>query len=116
MTETTRISFPWPPAALTPHAKGSPWPKINATKAYRYQAKILATIAKVPACPTARLVFTYHPPRRGSDCQNVHGRLKALIDGIADAMGVDDKAFRCAFPETFADPVKGGAVVVEVQT
>jgi crossover junction endodeoxyribonuclease RusA len=111
----TRISFPWPPAALTPHAKGSPWPKINATKKYRYEAKVLATLANVPSSPTARLVFTYHPPRRGSDVQNVHGRLKALIDGIADAMGVDDKNFRCAFPEVFAEPVKGGAVIVEVQ-
>ena len=27
-----------------------------------------------------------------------------------------DLSFRCAFPETFAEPVKGGAVVVEVQT
>lgn len=111
----TRISFPWPPAALTPHAKGSPWPKINATKKYRYDAKVLAQLAGVPKLPGARLVFTYHPPRRAGDPHNVHGRVKALIDGIADAMGCDDKGFRCAFPEAFSDPVKGGAVIVEVQ-
>ncbi len=116
VTETTRISFPWPPAALTPHAKGSPWPKINATKKYRFDAKVLATMARVPAAPGARLVFTFHPPRRAGDPHNMPGRVKALIDGIADAMGCDDKAFRCAFPETFAEPVKGGAVIVEVQS
>lgn len=115
MTEPIRISFPWPPAALTPHAKGSPWPKIRATRKYRYEAKILAQIAKVPTAPDARLVFTFHPPRRAGDPHNIPGRCKALIDGIADAMGCDDRRFRCAWPETFADPVKGGAVIVEVQ-
>jgi crossover junction endodeoxyribonuclease RusA len=111
-----RISFPWPPQALSPHAKGSPWPRINATKTYRYQAKVLALSAKVPKSPTARLVFTFHPPRRAGDPHNLPGRVKALIDGIADAMGCDDKAFRCAFAETFAEPVKGGAVIVEIET
>lgn len=110
-----RISFPWPPSALTPHSKGSAWPRIRATKQYRYQSKILATMAQVPRAPTARLVFTFHPPRMAGDPHNLPGRVKALIDGIADAMGCDDKAFRCAWPETFADPVKGGAVIVEVQ-
>jgi hypothetical protein len=112
---TSRISFPWPPSALTAHAKGSQWPRIKATKEYRYQAKVLALMAKVPRLPNARLVFTFHPPRRAGDPHNMPGRVKALIDGIADAMGCDDKAFRCAFPETFAEPVKGGAVIVEVQ-
>jgi crossover junction endodeoxyribonuclease RusA len=110
-----RISFPWPPAALTAHAKGSVWPKIKATKAYRYQAMVLSRMAKVPNAPAARLVFTWHPPRMAGDPHNLPGRVKALIDGIADAMGCDDKGFRCAFPEAFAAPVKGGAVIVEVE-
>lgn len=112
----TRISFPWPPSALTPHAKGSAWPKIRATKQYRYEAKVLALLAKVPACPTARLVFTWHPPRMAGDPHNMPGRVKALIDGIADAMGCDDRGFRCAFPEAFSEPVNGGAVIVEIET
>ena len=112
-----RVSLPWPPAALNDNAsrRGNIWPKIKATKRYRYEAKVLGLMAKLPCCPTARLVFTYHPPRRGGDVQNVHGRLKAAIDGLAEAMGCDDKLFRCAFPEVFADPVKGGAVIVDVE-
>ncbi|MGA0540710.1 hypothetical protein [Neotabrizicola sp. VNH66] len=111
----TTITFPWPPAALTPHAKGGRWGKVRATKRYRNDAFLLARAARIPRCPTARLVFTFHPPRRAGDPHNVPGRCKALIDGIADAMGCDDKHFRCAWPETFADPVRGGAVVVQVE-
>jgi crossover junction endodeoxyribonuclease RusA len=112
----TVITLPWPPKGLQPHAKGHWWAKARATKAYREQAFWLAKAAGVTADPNARLVFAYHPPNRARrDCQNMPGMLKAAVDGIAQAMGCDDHGFRCAFPEVFADPVKGGAVVVEVQ-
>lgn len=113
----TRIVLPWPPAALQPHAKGSRWPKIRATKTYRQQAFWLAKEAGVAADPTAILTVIYHPPDRARrDCQNMHGRIKAAIDGIADAMGCDDHGFRVRFPEAFAAVVKRGAVIVEVTT
>jgi crossover junction endodeoxyribonuclease RusA len=111
----TRIVLPWPPAALQPHAKGSVWPKIKATKAYRQAAFWIAREAGVRPDPTAVLTVTYHPPDRARrDCQNMHGRTKALIDGIADAMGCDDNGFRVRFPDSFGAVVKGGAIIVEV--
>lgn len=109
------IILPWPPAALQPHAKGSKWPKIKATKAYRVAAYWLAREAQVRRDPFAILTVTYRPPDlRRRDVQNQHGRIKAAIDGIADAMGCDDNGFRVRFPDSFGDPIKGGAIIVDV--
>lgn len=113
---TTIIRLPWPPAALHPHAKGTWWAKARATRQYRRWAHAAALEARVPCWPTAILRFTYiRPDRRPRDCQNMHGRVKAAIDGIALAMGCDDRLFRCHFPAEFApETVRGGLVVVEV--
>lgn len=114
----TRITLPWPPKGLHAHAKGHWRSKAAATKSYRAIAFWLAKEAKVAADPNARLVFTFHPPNlRRRDLPNLFGPpTKAAIDGIAEAMGCDDNRFRCAFPEEFAAPVKGGAVIIEVET
>ncbi len=110
-----RLTLPWPPKGLQPHAKGSWRPKAEATKAYRADAFWLAKAARIPRMPNAVLTITCHPPdRRGRDCQNMPSQLKAAIDGIADAMGCDDNGFRVRFPEAFSEPVKHGAVIVEM--
>ncbi len=55
-----------------------------------------------------------HPKTANAvDAQNVIAGLKAHFDGIADALGVDDKCF-AAPTLTFAEPCKGGAIIVEV--
>ena len=47
-----------------------------------------------------RLTFEFHPPPRSRpDCQNLPATQKAAIDGIADALGMDDRLFLCRFPE-----------------
>lgn len=111
----TTVVLPWPPVDLTPHAKGGWRKKAKATKQYRADAHWLAKAAKVRPDPRAILVFAYHPPDRARrDVQNMPGRLKAAIDGIADAMQCDDHGFRPRFPDHFADPVKGGAIIVTI--
>lgn len=110
------IILPWPSTDLTPHAKGGWRKKAKATKAAREAAFWLAKEAKVRTNPKAVLRVTYHPPDRAKrDCANMHGRMKAAIDGIADAMGCDDNGFQVHFPATFANVVKGGRVVVEIE-
>jgi crossover junction endodeoxyribonuclease RusA len=112
------IRLPWPPAALTPHAKGGLWGKIKATRDYRQAAYILARAAGVEratGAPAVRIVVTYHPPSQRGDVANVHGRLKAAFDGLADALGLNDKTFRIAFPEVFGPSKKGGEVVCELE-
>jgi hypothetical protein len=44
----------------------------------------------------------------------MHGRMKAYIDGIADAMGCDDRRFRVDFPSVWAGKTERGEVVFRV--
>lgn len=63
---------------------------------------------------TIRLVATFHPKTANKiDKDNASASLKAYQDGIASALGCDDRIF--AEPVIlFAAPVKGGKVVIEV--
>ncbi|AHD00465.1 hypothetical protein [Leisingera methylohalidivorans] len=110
------IKFPWPPKGLQPHAKGHWRPKAAATKAYRLTSAWHAQLARLQPDPGVVLDFTFCPPNRlRRDLQNMPGQMKPLIDGIADAMGVDDHGFRCLWPVEFGPVEKGGAVYVEIR-
>jgi crossover junction endodeoxyribonuclease RusA len=93
------IRLPWPSSALSGHAKGHWRTKHDATKAARHTAFVMARQQQIrDAMPDAELHFTYHPPSYRGDVQNVPHMLKAYIDGIADAMGCDDKGFKVFYP------------------
>lgn len=118
MVETVCIVLPWPNKALAPHAKGHWRPKARATKAAREEAawltkEQLIAVGRVPGPHDLR--FKYFPPdRRRRDIANVHAMLKPHIDGIADALGVDDSTFRPHFPVEFSNVEKGGFIFVEI--
>lgn len=58
---------------------------------------------------------TMHPKTRHViDRDNAHASLKAYADGIAMALGVDDKLFNTP-SLTFGEPIKGGKVVIELE-
>lgn len=83
----------------------------------RWQGKRLIFLAwrweqRIWAGRGARLAVTFHPPGRyGYDEDGLMSRCKAIFDGIADAIGVNDRNFR--YPEpTIAEPVKGGKVII----
>lgn len=111
------ITLPWPNAKLTPHAKGNWHEKARATKEARNLAWAVAMEApRVERNPKAEILVEYWPKDFRSDCQNAHGRMKAYIDGIADAMGCDDRHFRVDFPRVFAgrDPAGKGKVLFHI--
>ena len=60
------------------------------------------------------LIITFQPePRRSrGDIDNYFASLKAAIDGISDAIGIDDKHFRPTL--IMGEPVKGGRVIVTI--
>lgn len=111
-----RLTLPWPTVALSGHANGSWRRKAKATKSARQAAFWIGKEAKLPLWPNARLAFSYHPPARGGlpDVQNMPGRCKAFIDGMAQAMGCDDRKFRPQFPDHLAARKGAGCVVVEI--
>lgn len=115
MIRLLRISWPSPDLSAN---KRVHWSKrAKATKAYRHEAWGEAVNRGVLPDPQARLVFEFYPPdRRRRDAHNLPHQMKPAIDGIADAMGCDDNEFQCVFPSTLKDPIKGGAVLVSVET
>lgn len=110
-----RIS--WPNLKVLGSNSRAHWAqKAKAVKAYREEAWAEAKHRGVTQRPDAVLQFYFYPPdNRKRDAHNMPAAMKAVIDGIADAMGCDDKGFRCLYPSAFEKPSKGGAVLVEIQ-
>jgi crossover junction endodeoxyribonuclease RusA len=109
---TAKVSLPWPPSQLTPNAKRRTHWRVYQpiSKKYRADCCILTKAARVRGL---MLSVTFCPPdRRKRDDDGMIGAFKAGRDGVADALGCDDHGFRPSYH--FADPVKGGAVIIEI--
>jgi len=118
-TRWIRIVLPWPARTLHPNARPHWAVKARATT----HARSLARSAMAEAVSSHGAVWAPHgvievrwtfcpPDRRGRDDDGMEAACKAYRDGLADAMGVDDKRFAAA--RSVAEPVKGGRVVVDV--
>jgi len=113
------LELPWPPKELSPNARVHYLTFARAKNAYRESAYWLAkqrdhgcTLSTTFMGPIA-LAFTFHPPdRRKRDLDNMLSSVKAGIDGIADALGVNDARFEYALRRS--EPVKGGRVVIVI--
>jgi len=116
MTEPNdSLVLPWPPKELSPNARIHFRTKSAAVKSYREAAYWLALKSSlvVPSEGGIGLRFDFYPPdRRRRDLDNMLASIKAGVDGIADAMGVDDQRF--GFWLSREAPVKGGKIVVSV--
>jgi len=109
------ITLPWPSPKLTPHAKGHWRPKAEATKEARALSKAMALEKPRITCnPDATIFVEYWPKAYRGDVHNMHGRMKAYIDGIQDAMGCDDRNFKVDFPSVWAGRDKTGKVVFRI--
>jgi crossover junction endodeoxyribonuclease RusA len=109
------VRLPWPPKELSANSRAHWRRRHAASKSMRRCAHILALEAKLraPADGDIHLRLTLHPPvRRNHDHDNGLARCKALLDGIADAMRVNDTRFRPT--ARFGDPVDGGCVMLEI--
>ena len=58
------------------------------------------------------ITIRFHAPDNRGDRCNYPARAKPLIDGIAQAWGVNDRRFLPSFQ--YGENVPGGAVVVEI--
>jgi crossover junction endodeoxyribonuclease RusA len=99
-TTDCSLVLPWPPIALSPNARTHWRKKAPIAKAYKEACWALAKEAKlvVPDDQGLALWLDFYPPdRRHRDDDNVIASFKAGRDGLALALGIDDKRFRC-FP------------------
>lgn len=113
-----KLSLPYPDKLLWPNGRTrSPFAKARVAKKHKAWAHtaVLAQRADAPAGDRLQLVATFSCKPAGPlpDRDNAGASLKAYQDGIAAALGVDDRHF--AQPVVlFGERSKLGGVVVEV--
>jgi hypothetical protein len=108
------IVLPFPPASLSGH-HNEHWRKLQPVKKAHRNAAFAATWDAMPSVPEKgdiRVHFRFVPPDRRGDRTNYPNRLKPYIDGIADALAVNDRRFLPSYE--FAEPEKPGRVEIEV--
>lgn len=113
------LELPWPAKELSPNFRGH-WSTVaKVKKAYRLKCSQLGLASGLHLAPKDPTSVNVHlkfcqPDRRGRDLDNLLASTKSGLDGLADAMGVDDKHWKLAI-EMSDDPVKKGLVLVTVE-
>jgi crossover junction endodeoxyribonuclease RusA len=108
------LYLPWPPKALSPNVRTNRRVKAIFVRQYRKQVAEAAWAAgftpmREPALVLARVLF--RPTNARWDRDNCIAAFKAGQDGLADALGANDRTFR---PEwDMGPPVKGGSIICE---
>ena len=109
----SEIVLPWPAPCMWPNSRVDRRKSSGTRKAYRAdgaKATWAAGFRKL-GWDTAHLRITFHPPTRGArDLDNMLAAIKSGLDGISDAIGIDDSRWSMTIQR--GDVVKGGAVHV----
>jgi crossover junction endodeoxyribonuclease RusA len=107
------LVLPWPPKELSPNSTLHWARKAKFKKEYRRTCWALTLEAGWINPPEGKipLTITFYPPdKRHRDADNMVASIKAGLDGVADAMKVNDRQFLPTF--VFTDQVMG---VVTIQ-
>lgn len=112
------LVLPWPSKELSPNTRNHWAKRSKAAKEARRTAHLLACAAgwRLEALPEGRLHlwWDYYPPtKRMPDDDNMLLRCKNYRDGLADALGIDDKRF-VSHPYVKEEARKGGQVRVRL--
>lgn len=115
------ITLPWVDSRLLPNRKnGKHWGTTQAAKVRARQDGHMATLSalsrnKILLSKTVPLKLTFAmPDNRHRDLDNLLASQKHALDGIAQALGVDDKCFRPITLDASIDTKKQGFVLVEI--
>lgn len=121
-------AFAWPPKDLNPNARNHWSVRSKLAKSYRWACFIQAKKAidqgwadvheykrRVKAGQRLALTIDFYPPdRRHRDDDNVIASFKAGRDGIADALGIDDRHFVSQVTFRRDEPIPNGLVMVSL--
>lgn len=96
------VRLPWPDPKLMPNRKnGKHWTSVARIKTEQREAAVLCTQAALKTTGKQKwegnipLSLVYMAPdKRHRDLDNLLASSKALIDGMAQALGVDDSRFK----------------------
>ena len=116
----------WPPSPLSPNARLH-WSKVAKAKK-KYRALIFAeTLEQLGTRPFHSwfhlqlsekliLTMTFVPPdNRSYDRDNLTARMKAGIDGMSDALKIDDKQFHTVIATVDKTRVRKGTVLINIK-
>lgn len=111
------IELPWPSPKLNPNAaRRLHWGKRAAVaKRYKRDCGWACKAAGVRPAGFARaaVAVTFHPPdRQRRDLDNMLASIKAGLDAVSAAVGIDDSLFDLSLSR--GTPRTGGAVVVRI--
>lgn len=111
-----QIALPWPDKALSPNGRSHPMAKARAVKAarhYAWAAVLEALAGTKPSWEKADLHWEFRPKTANvPDDDNALSSVKSYRDGIADALGMNDRNFQTT--HRMAAPTKGGSVLVTI--
>lgn len=111
----TEIRLPWPPTELSPNSRLH-WSQLaRAKKIYREAcwAATMAAKSKLGEAGYLRVELTfYRPNRRAYDHDNLLARMKSGLDGVADALRINDRRFN-PLSVSIADDI-GGFVMMRI--
>lgn len=111
------LTLPFPSRFLSPNARVHWTKRANEAKRHRKVAWAITMEAvgrNKPQWAGVALNLVYHPPTAHHyDADNLLARSKSQIDGIADALGMNDNTFTFTF--SVGDPIKGGLVKVTIK-
>lgn len=111
-----RVTLPWPSADLSINGRNR-WAKIRAVTPARQLAAIETreALRDMPEPGPMVAVLEFHPPtRRKVDCDGLITRAKSYLDGIFDALELDDNCIKRIEAEIF-EPTPGGSVTIELR-
>lgn len=106
------IVLPFPPSSLSGHNTGNHYVKAKIIATHRALAFHATRDAKVTVADEGDIAikFRFVPANNMGDRTNFPNRLKPYIDGIAEALGINDKRFLPSYE--FSAPEKPGRVEV----
>lgn len=114
------INLPWPDKTLSPNARVHWAIKARAAKNARknaYWAGMSEGLHKIKTNAVS-ITRVYSPPnRQRRDKDNLDASMKAYLDGLSDALGIDDYHFDLE-KSAISEPVKNGNVcfIIEAKT
>ena len=111
------ITLDWPPTELRPNARVHFRAKAAVAKLYRETAYYRGEKHDLPlpeaGIEYAAVIKFYPPDKRRRDLDNMLASIKSGVDGLADALGINDRQLNPITIER-CEPVKGGKVVVVI--
>jgi len=123
MEEINRIviRLPWPDTSLMPNRKnGKHWASTHQLKVRARQTGYFATMVamkeehhNITTRVPVKVTFVA-PDKRSRDLDNLLACIKPQLDGVANALGVDDKLFRPIVLDDAVDVNREGFLIVEI--